>query len=267
MASVTSLAIGIEGTGVSGVVYIDDVRLYPKTPEYITPVEPDSAALLAQYEFEGNANDNSGNDLNGTITAGQVVSPGKLDEGMGLQLNGAGYVDLGNPASLDFGTEGWTVTAWFKTDMFGTGDAFKGTIFAKGGDTGGGHRYALIMSETNEGAVSLICDDDVTKEEAHSTTQTNDNKWHFVAGQRDGTVIRIFIDGLLEATTEVEADYNLAGTSQHNAYIGAITHHGNSDLYKLFSGLIDDVRVYDRALSEAEILWLSGHTAPKHKPL
>jgi hypothetical protein len=267
VGSVTSLAIGIEGAGTSGVVYIDDVRLYPKTPEYIVPVEPDRAALLAHYEFEGNANDSSGNGLNGAITDGQVVSPGKLDEGMGLQLYGDGYVDLGNPPSLDFDTSGWTVTAWFKTDMFGTGDPFKGTIFAKGGDTGGGHRYALIMSETNEGAVSLICDDDVTKEEAHSTTRTNDNQWHFVAGQRDGTAIRIFIDGLLEATTEVEADYNLSGTSQHSAYIGAITHHGDSNLYKLFRGLIDDVRVYGGALSEAEILWLSGRTALKHKPL
>ena len=45
-----------------------------------------------------------------------------------------------------------------------------------------------------------------------------------------------------------------------------MTNHTNATLYKLFSGLIDDVRVYNRALSEAEILWLAGQTAPVAKP-
>ncbi len=53
----------------------------------------------------------------------------------------AGYVDLGNPPALNFGTGDWTVTAWFKTAMTGTGDANKGTIYAKGGDSTGGKRY------------------------------------------------------------------------------------------------------------------------------
>ena len=196
-----------------------------------------------------------------------MVSPGKLGQGTAVQVNDAGYVDLGNPALLDFGTGDWTVTAWFKTGMTGTGDDNKGTIFAKGGDADGGYRYALVMSEATEGAVSLVCDDNVTKEQAHSTSKTNDDRWHFVAGQREGTSIKIYIDGRLEATEPVEAGYDLSGTTQHNAYIGAITDHSKGSLYKLFVGLIDDVRVYGRALSEGEILWLAGKTVPVAKPL
>ncbi len=266
LRSVTKLTIGLEGAGATGIVYIDDIRLYPRAPEYITPVEPDSANLLAYYDFEGDADDRSGSGLHGTIVDGQLAGPGKLGEGTAVQVNDAGYVDLGNPALLDFSTGDWTVTAWFKTGMTGTGDDNKGTIFAKGGDTAGGHRYALIMSETTEGVVTLVCDDDVTKEQAHSTTKTNDDQWHFVAGQREGASIRIYIDGRLEATEPVEADYNLAGTAQHNAYIGASTNHTSGSLYKLFIGLIDDVRVYDRALSEGEILWLAGKTKPVARP-
>ena len=266
LANVRTLTIGIEDAGATGIVYIDDICLYPRTPEYITPVEPGSAQLLAQYDFEGNANDSSGHGLHGTLKQAVLVNSGRPGAGSAVQLLQVGYVDLGNPGTLDFGTGDWTVTAWIKTAMTGTGDANKGTIYAKGGDAGGGHRYALIVSENQEGVVSLICDDNVTKIMTDSTSAVNDDRWHFVVGQRDGTALRIFIDGQEEGTSTAAADYNLAGTSQHNAYIGAITNHGDGSLYKRFNGLADEVRVYDRALSAGEILWLAGQTAPVAKP-
>jgi len=263
---VTKLTIGVDGSGVKGMLYIDDIRLYPKTPEYNTPTDPGSANLMALYAFEGNANDGSGHGLNGAINTGQLVTSGRTGGGTALQVTKAGYADLGNPAALDFGTGDWTVTAWYKTAMKGTGDANKGTIYAKGGDSTGGKRYALIMSETREGVVSLICDDDVTKVVVDSKSVTNDDQWHFVVGQREGTVIRIYIDWQLEGTNTVTAIYNLSGTSQHNAYIGAITNHSTGSLYKLYDGLIDDVRVYNRALTGGEVVWLDGQTVPVAKP-
>jgi len=266
LSNVNNLTIGVEGAGASGTLFIDDIRLYGRAAQYIMPTEPDSAALLAHYEFEGNANDSSGNGLDGAIVDGELVSPGKLGQGMAVQVNDAGYVDLGNPPSLDFGTVDWTVSAWFKTGMTGTGDDNKGTIYGKGGDSGGGHRYCLIMSEVTEGVIALVTDDNVTKVVVESTSVTNDDEWHLVVGQRKGTALNIFIDGLLEGTGAAAEDYDLSGTVQHNAYIGAITNNGDGSLYKLFIGLLDDVRVYNSALSEGEILWLAGRTAPISKP-
>ena len=267
LTNVTKLTIGIEGAGAKGIVYIDDIRLYPKAPEYITPADPGNANLAALYAFEGNANDTSGHGLNGTLKQATLVNSGRPNGGSAVQLSRVGHVDLGNPAALNFGTGNWTVTAWFKTVMTGSGDANKGTIYAKGGDGAGGHRYALAMGEATQGVVTLTCDDDVTKVTVNSTSVTNDDQWHFVAGQRDGTALRIFIDGRLEGSSAVAAGYNLSGASQHNAYIGAITNHADGSLYKLFEGLIDEVRVYDRALTIEEVLWLSGQTSPVAKPL
>ncbi|MGE5295563.1 MAG: LamG-like jellyroll fold domain-containing protein [Solirubrobacterales bacterium] len=266
LGKVTSLTIGIEGSGAKGILYVDDVRLYPRIPEYIVPVEPDATSLLALYAFEGNANDTSGNGLNGAVTSGQFVASGRTDGGSALQVSKLGYADLGNRAKLDFGTGDWTVSAWYKTAMVGTGDANKGTIYAKGGDSTGGKRYALIMSETTEGVVSLVTDDDVTKYVVDSKSVTNDDEWHCVVGQRQGASLKIYIDGQLEATGTATAAYDLSGTSQHNAYVGTITNHASGALYKLFSGLIDDVRVYNKSLSEGEILWLTGRTSPVAKP-
>ncbi len=261
--SVTELAIGAEGAGASGMLLIDDITLHRAAGVVVTPVDPGSDNIVAQYAFEGNANDSSGDGLNGAIVDGQVVSSGRPKGGTAVQFD-LGYVDLGNPAALDFSTVDWSVTAWFKTRM--TGATNRGAIFAKGGDNGGGHRYALVMSEGNEGRVTLVCDDNAKKVLVNSSSVTNDDQWHFVVGQREGTSLQIYIDGELQATASVAETYDLSGTAQHNGYIGAITDNSNASLFKFFSGLIDDVAVYDRALSTEEILWLAGWTEPIDKP-
>jgi len=269
VTSVQTLSIGIDGSGASGMILIDDIKLYDQPGELITPVTPDNAGLKAQYAFEGNIIDSSGNNLNGTLAnaLAQVSAPGA--SGQALQLQPGGYVDLGNPASLDFGTGDWTIAAWIKTGMTGTGDANKGTIVGKGGDGSGGHRYALIMSESTEGVVTLVTDDNVDKIVVNSNTPINDDQWHFVVGQRQGSDIRIYIDGQLENTGSAAntsaQPYDLAGTVQHNAYVGAITNNASGVLYKMFGGSIDEVVIYGRALSAEEILWLAGRTTPIHK--
>ena len=266
LSNVSTMSIGVDGATASGMILIDDIKLYAQPGELITPIPPDSAGLVAQYSFEGNANDSSGSGLHGQMTGSQVGSPGAPNQGSGVQISIGGYVDLGNPSALDFGTGDWTVAAWFKTGMTGTGDANKGTILSKGGDSGGGHRYALIMSETTEGVVSLVTDDNSTKYVVNASTVTNDDQWHFVAGQREGTEIRIYIDGQLEATETADPAYDLSGTSQHNAYIGAVTNNSSSSLYKLLDGSVDEVSIYNRALSAEELLWMAGRTTPIQKP-
>ncbi len=267
LSNVTKLTIGVEGSGATGKVYIDDIRLYPKSPEYYIPTDPGKTDLLALYACEGNANDTSGHGLNGTVKQATFVASGRPNGGSAVQVDKAGYLDLGNPAPLNFSTGDWAVTAWYKTTITGNTDAEKGTIVGKGGDNTGGKRYALIMSETTSGVVSLVTDDDVTKYVVNSQSVTNDDQWHFVVGQRVGTTLEIYIDGRLESSATITATYDLSGTSQRNAYIGAMTYQPDGTLYKLFSGLIDEVHVYNRALSPDEVLWLAGITTPVAKPL
>ena len=111
-----------------------------------------------------------------------------------------------------------------------------------------------------------MTDDDVTKYVVDAKTKTNNDQWHFVVGQRVGTTLQIYIDGRLEGSGTIPAAYDLSGTSQHNAYIGAMTNHVDGSMYKLFSGLLDEVHFYNRALTQEEILWLAGNTAPVAKP-
>jgi hypothetical protein len=174
--------------------------------------------------------------------------PGKI--GGALEFDGDDYVDCGNQDILNFGTGDWTITAWIKTTQ-----TDRGTIFGNGGDDSGGVRYTFATHESNDDRMTLTTDDDSTKVYTEGGTVVIDGQWYHVAAMRDGTEFRVYVNGVLDGTnTAPGADYDLSGTSQKNALIGAIWSQGNDLIQKFYVGIIDDVRIYNEALLEPELL-------------
>ncbi|MHC4484609.1 MAG: LamG domain-containing protein, partial [Planctomycetota bacterium] len=186
-----------------------------------------------------------------------------------LELDGVDdYVDCGNPPILDFGTGDWTVSAW----MNATEVPSDSTIVGKGGDHSSvelpGVRYQMLLDSSNY--ISPTLDDDVDKYNPGGEIPVIDGQWHhIVMMRRNGTELRLYVDGVEDmgvtnhGESTIPDTYDLSGTSKFNAYIGAITHAENSTpdtvvLEKLCPGMIDDVRIYDVALSEAEIAALAS---------
>ena len=271
----------------AGLVFFDDIRLYPPryVPDKITPLAADFTddgvvdikdleimsndwlqgdytiyattpnAAIALWAFDNNANDSAGSN-HGTTHGNPTYVAGKL--GQAISLDGDDYVDCGNPAELDFATGDWSICAWINTTQ--SDDTF--TIFANGGDNSGGIRYTLgIGEEGPDGVVTLTTDDDTTKIQAISSTLVNDDRWHHVVGLRAGNTTQVYVDGVLDGTNTLPVGYDLSGTSQHNAYVGAITDNSDATgntLEKFFVGTLDDVRIYNYALSPAEIMGVMG---------
>jgi hypothetical protein len=138
---------------------IDDARIYDRAlsegellylaGERATPVDPGTDGLVAFYALDGDANDNSGNELHSTIVGEPTFVEGKV--GMALELDGVDdYVDIGNPTVLDFGTGDFTISAWINMTAIE-----RGTVYAKGGDNSGGIRYTLAMGEGNDNKMTL----------------------------------------------------------------------------------------------------------------
>jgi len=277
LSNVTGLSVGLErGTGGSGMVLFDDIRLYPFERQLIMPTEPNTANLVVHYAFEGNLQDSSGNSLHGTAIGDPTYVVGKI--GQGINLDGDDCADFGNPSLLDFGTGDWSVSAWIKIaamneaaylddDIFNT--VF--VIFAKGADGEDGIRYSLSVGEGNDHKITLTTDDNASKVEAKGGTVVDDDEWHQIIALREGSKIRVYVDGGEDASNDLPDGYDLSGTSQANAYVGAIwiivwQDIFDNELIKFFTGMIDDVRIYDRALTKAEIAWLAGVTKPFDKP-
>jgi hypothetical protein len=294
LSNINSVSIGIGDKdnpqpGGSGKMFFDDIRLYK--PRYVadkvTPLRADFTGdgivddddleimlndwllgdytvyatppgpAMSRWEFENNVNDSAGGN-HGTTRGNPTYVTGK--SGQAINLAGDDYVDLGNPAGLDFGIVDWSISAWVKTTMTGTGDENKGVIYAKGADRAGGVRYGLYVNESQgvQGSIDLVTDDDTDKREAVSSASVSDGQWHHIVGQRDGDTTRVYIDGVLDGTADLPADYDLSGTSQHNAYIGVVTNFELAAPEKYLVGSVDDVRIYDYALSQAEILDVMG---------
>ncbi len=203
---------------------------------------PTRAALEGYWNFNGNANDLSGNGITGTEVGAPVYEanfPAAIGSGQSLRFDGTNdYVTLGNPTSLDFGTENFSVGGWIKTTQaYVSGDVGKGTLYAKGGDGTGGIRYALIHNEVgagNNGRLDFILDDDVTKSAISSaaTPLLNDGNWHHILGVRDGANQFLYVDGVLASSAALPPSYDLSGTSQADALIGAINSASTNLIYK-----------------------------------
>jgi len=265
LQTVTTLTIGIEGNGAGGTLYLDDIRLYAYARQLVTPMAPDPAGLMVQYELEGNANDSTGT-AHGTVAGGLFVA-GRFGQAIslaGIGLTGNDYVDCGNPSQLDFGTGSWSISAWITMPASTTENM---NIFSNGGDSAGGIRYMLGVSETDDHKACLTVDDNVTKVQSTSSVTVDDGQWYHIVGIRDGGSLRIYVNGFQDGDNVALPDgYDLSGTSQANAYIGAGWNYETSVVQKFFVGVIDEVRVYNYALSSAEVRSLTGATLPFDEP-
>jgi hypothetical protein len=245
LKSVKEVAIGVDG-GTSGILYLDDIRLYTQIGELITPAEPTADGLIAHYTFENNANDVSGNGHNGTLNGGALFATGKI--GSALDCDGIdGYVSTDKSAAqlgID-GNNARTVSSWVYTRAYNNGG-----IYDVGARTATQDFCLRTMATENEWRIQYWGGD---SDFNYDTV----NKWVHFTHTHDGERTKVYADGMLIVDWEKTVD-----TSNENPFqIGC---YGWQNDY--FNGLIDEVRVYNRALTAEEALWLAGKTQPVHKP-
>jgi hypothetical protein len=189
---------------------------------------------------EGSGNrisDLSGNGNHGILMNGPLWVPGKV--GQALSFNGVDdSVNLGNHPSLNL-PNAFTIAVWVnQTSLVNwSGIISKSNI-----------NYLLLIGQP--GTPYLVAQVGGIEKNTGSGTETilPNNEWHFLVGTFDGTYLRYYYDGVregLETATGGNVD-----TTTADAYIS------DWDYSNKFNGLIDGVRIYNRALSAKEIRWL-----------
>lgn len=198
-----------------------------------------SAALVARYTLDGSVNDIAGNQ-HGTVVGSVTYEPGVF--GQALQLDGAGaYVNCGHDAAFNI-TAAITVSAWVKID---TVRADWMTVIAKGNSA---WRLSTLQSERK---FHFAVTGGPGWHSADGVTAVPAGEWHHVCGTYNGSAIRLYVDGLLDATKAY------SGGITANAYDVCIGE--NLEAWgRYWDGAIDNVRVYNHAVGDAAVLELFG---------
>ena len=222
---------------------IDELRVYSRA---LTPTEiqrdmatPVTGWLAAAYSFDDGsgvtARDEAGRGLHGTVR-GATWTTGRF--GGGLRFDGVDdWVTVADSDWLDL-TTGMTLEAWVYPTALGGWR----TVMLK--ELNGWYAYALYGDGSGgPSAHALLTSSDSSARAGQSLPL---NVWTHLAATFDGTKVRVFINGQLAGET-----VPLSGSIRTST--GPLRIGGNGIWGEHFSGIIDEVRIYYRALSAAEI--------------
>ncbi len=206
--------------------------------------------LVAAFSFNeglgGIVNDVSGAGNTGTITGAAWTSAGRY--GNALAFDGASNaITISDAPSLAL-TTGMTLEAWVKPAAL---SGWRTILYKERPDGGGGTALAWALYASDDTAppavYGMLAGATGNNQWTHATgtTMLPLNTWTHVAGTYDGSALRLYVNGVLVKTLALAG--SLAVTP------GALRIGGHAGAGQYFSGLVDEIRVYNRALSQAEI--------------
>lgn len=170
-------------------------------------------------------------------------------EGGAMSFDGlSNYIDAGNSNILNSNTR--TISAWIKTTSTGTVNN-SGTIVSKIANTPPHNGFALNINRENAGKLYYYAGSWY----GTNSSDYNNGNWRHVVVVHEGTSLRFYKDGVLDGSYTVPSPTNY----EANLLIGK----ERDGAPRLFNGSIDDVRIYNRALSEGEIKSLYDSYSPK----
>lgn len=184
------------------------------------------------------AKDSSSFQNDATLNGNPAWIEGKF--GQALSFDGATWGEVADDASLDI-TDSMTIETWALVEP--GGDTIQSAVEKGSGWVAGEYNLAALY---NNGSILQARDLPAACADTNVGSSIQDGEWHFLAGTWDGTVIRLYIDG------ELDAEMPCAGTLLVNddpLYIGA--RGGNQ---RFLTGALDEIKVYNYALSETELL-------------
>lgn len=214
--------------------------------------------LVGYWTGDNTANDLSGNAHHGALFNGATFAPGLFGQAFSFSGNNE-YVSVPNHPDLQL-TTGFTISAWVKTSSF-SDDAGKITPIVHMDSQSSGDRGYSFGVDTNGDIQSVIFQDGTGFSDSQriSDVSLNLGQFHHIVTVYEGGVtpqLNIFIDGMLHngiLNLDLGSISSSIFASSQPLIFGSYV-SGIHPFPKTFDGLIDDIAIYNRALTESEIL-------------
>ena len=195
------------------------------------------------------AGDSSGNGNDGVVNGAAWTTAGQVSGA--LDFDGSDdYVDLG---SLNASADSLTISAWINADTFTHLSRQDARIVSKATGTGSQDHYFMLSTIKSNGATRLrfrLMTNGSTTTLLGSGGVLTSGTWIHVAAVYDGAQMRLYQDGVEVGNT------SKTGNIDQNAV--AVWIGRNPDGKRPFDGRIDEVYIYDQALTAAEIAALAN---------
>jgi len=198
--------------------------------------------LVAYWTFDEGAGetakDMTGNGHDGEFVGDPEWVEGKFGKALGFD-GSSNYVKVEDDPELAIKLNA-TYCLWFKPSVAINAANNNYRMLSKNND------YFFLFNYEQLGQLGfLVKDPGGTNHVVHSNTdEWNEGEWYHATGTFDGKEIKIYINGEFENTMTYSGE---AGTSGMALWVGA------DDLPNYYAGAIDDLRIYKRVLTDAEI--------------
>jgi subtilase family serine protease len=208
------------------------------------PCAPVTAGMVSWWQGEGSANDSIGTN-NGTLMGNVGFVPGEVGQAFSF-AGSSGYVSVPNSPLLSSFTTNITIELWLKANQLTVNSDWQWLV------TKGNSSWRL-MATTFANTVTFSATGLSPKADLYGNRNINDGQWHHVAGVYDGAEMYIYVDGTLDVSQPA------TGTIAQNSYPVCLGQNAEA-INSSFNGLVDEVSLYNRALTAAEIqtIYITG---------
>ena len=235
--------------------------LFSQVPNYVP-----SSGLLGWWPFNGNANDESGNDNNGTVNGGAVLTTDRLNINSssynfthtGLSWNAALHQVINIPHSSSFNSSEISVSLWiYARSYFFSGipgnDKYSRLIgrVENGYSNPNGQTWHIDLSNNQIKGIILNTSPNNTQQALLTSSNISLNQWYHVVMTYDNISLKLFIDGVLVSDVIKPANFIFNTLGISGISIGS-SNQANGYWYES-DAKIDDIGFWNRALTQQEI--------------
>ena len=213
---------------------------------------PASGDTIGTVVNQGSASSSDATGTNGALYSDDVPVASSFSNTYSVDFDGTDdYMDLGTTSALN-PTSSLTVSAWVKADSHTNTSGVYDSIYSSSKDSGGANGGFVLVNNLNKWKCYFYSG--TTWYAVESDNNVVDGQWYHLASTWDGTTAKLYVNGSVQTST--------ASVSSITYFTAVSAKVGSYYTGSYLNGLIDEVSLFDSALSASDITSMYNSGVP-----